>query len=332
MAELLTRGGVGFGFAASRFAEADGLGADAQTGAVHQRHHVFDQTEAAFAHDLARGVGELEFASRRTLDTHLVLDAAHGHAAVGLVEHEVRQATAVGTPLFAAGQHEVQVGVTVGDETLHAVQAPAAGRFVVGGLQAHRLQVAARVGLGEVHRAGGTLADAGQIFVFQGIGAEFLDGVGAVGEPPDGGEAHVGAGDHLGHHHDHGTRQVESVILALQRDAVETGLDEDVEIATGTGRVLDAAVGQRRTHVIDFFRIGSDHIAGDFTQQFQDPVVLVDRLFGGSRRFGMHTRLGKIFFFYCDHLSHLRMTEMKRETLVIGIEVHIISDYSCNRP
>ena len=322
MAELLAGSGVCLGFAAGGLAQTDRLGTDAQTGAVHQRHHVFDQTQAAFAHDLGRGVGELQFAGRRALDAHLVLDAAHHHTAVGTVEHEVRQAAAVGRTFLAAGQHQVQVGVTVGDEALHTVQAPAAGCLVVGSLQAHRLQVAACVGFREVHRAGGTLADAGQILVFQCVGAEFLDGVGAVGQAPDRGEAHIGAGDDLGGHHHGRTRPVETVVFAVERNAVEARLDQGVEVPTGAGRIRDAAVLELRTFVVHLLGVGRNHLSGDLTHQVHHHIVLRNSLFGGSGGFRVLSSFGIILFLDGNHALHFRMVEVEGKALVIGIEIH----------
>ena len=125
VSELFAAGGIGFGFAAGGLAESDGLCADSQSGAVHERHDVFDESEAAFADDLGGCVGELQLGGRRALDAHFVLDASHGHSAVGFVEDEVGQAASVVGALFAACQHEVQVGIAVGDEALHAVESPA---------------------------------------------------------------------------------------------------------------------------------------------------------------------------------------------------------------
>ena len=56
------------------------------------------------------------------MDAELILDAAHVHAAVALVVNEHRKTTAVVGAFFGAGEHQVNVGVAVGDEALHAVR------------------------------------------------------------------------------------------------------------------------------------------------------------------------------------------------------------------
>ena len=205
----------------------------------------------------------------------------------------------------------MKVGVAVGDEALHSVQAPAFGSLVPCRLQSDGLQVAAGVRLGEIHRAGGTLPDTRQVFLFQLVAAELLDGVGAVGKAPDGGEADIGAGNHLGHHYDSRTREVKSVVLAVERYTVEPGLDEGVEVAACAGSILHAASFELRTHVIYFLCIGSNHVASDFTKQIHQHIVLLHSLLGICRRFRVLSGLGKILFLYGHHLFHLRMVEIE---------------------
>ncbi len=77
--------------------------------------------------------------------------AAHVHAAVALVVDEHGEAASVGSPLFGTGQHEVKIGIAVGDEALHAVEPPAACGFVIGGLEHYALEVGAGIRFGEVH-------------------------------------------------------------------------------------------------------------------------------------------------------------------------------------
>ena len=74
------------------------------------------------------------------MDTQLVLDMTYGDTTVALVVDEHRQTTTVLGSLFRAGQHEVDIRVTIGDETLHTVQAPCAV-LVLSGLEHHALEV-----------------------------------------------------------------------------------------------------------------------------------------------------------------------------------------------
>ena len=74
------------------------------------------------------------------MDTELVLDMTHVDAPVALVVDEHRQTTAIARALLGAGEDEVDIGVTVGDETLHTVQAPGAVS-ILGSLQHDVLEI-----------------------------------------------------------------------------------------------------------------------------------------------------------------------------------------------
>ncbi len=122
LAELLAVLGVGESFVVSHLADAHGLSGNAETCTVHEGHHVLDEAELAAATEFRLRVLIDKFAGRASVDAELVLDAAHVHAAVALVVDEHGKAAAVMGAFFGAGEHQVDVGVTVGDEALHAVK------------------------------------------------------------------------------------------------------------------------------------------------------------------------------------------------------------------
>ncbi len=74
--------------------------------------------------------------------------------------------------------------------------------------------------------------------------------------------------------------------------------------------------------MVDFLGVGCDYLAGDFAQQVQHHFVLAHGLLGIGRCFGMLAGLGEVLFFGSDHLVHIRMVEIERKVLVIGIEIH----------
>ena len=88
------------------------------------------------------------------MDAEFVLYVTHSHSTVALVIDKHRQATSVVGSLFRTGEHQVYVGVTVGDEALHAVEIPALVFLAVGSLEHHTLQVTTGIRLGEVHTHG----------------------------------------------------------------------------------------------------------------------------------------------------------------------------------
>ena len=216
----------------------------------------------------------------------------------------------------------MKVGVAVGDEALHTVQPPAIRGLVPSGFKTHGLQVTAGVGFGEVHRAGGSLVDAGQIFVFQLFTCELLYCLGAVLQSPDGGETHVGSGYHLGGHNLHHSGEVQSVVFAFQGHAVQSRLDKSVEVLAGAGGIHHTAVYERRTYMVNLLGVGGYHITGNIAKQFHHCVVLFHGFFGVGWSFGMDAGLGIVLFFHSNHLLHVGMMQVETKILVICVKIH----------
>ena len=273
LAELLAVLGVGESFVVGHLADTHGLCGNTETCTVHEGHHVLDEAELAAATEFRLRVLVDKFAGRASVDAELVLDAAHVHAAVFLrplasiarrtdgfaslshtrlvntsrfvltvVVDEHRKAAAVMGAFFGAGEHQVDVGVAVGDETLHAVKVPALVFFAVGGLEHHALQVGTGVGFGQVHghRLAGTHArdKAGTLVLV----AEFIQGLDAVLQGPDVLETGVRGGDHFVDGRVGGNREVESAKVARHRDTVEASLAGGFQVFVGLACVAHAAV------------------------------------------------------------------------------------------
>lgn len=98
--ELFAVFGISQPFVVGSLRQTYGLSGDTQTGAVHQRHYVFNQTELAVAAKFALRILVDQFASGRTVDTQFVFDAAHVYTAVTLVVDEHGQTAAVLCSLF----------------------------------------------------------------------------------------------------------------------------------------------------------------------------------------------------------------------------------------
>ena len=124
LAELLAVLGVGESFVVGHLADAHGLCGNAEACAVHEGHHVLDETELAASAEFSLRVLVDKFASRASVDAELVLDTAHVHAAIALVVDEHGKTASVVGAFFGAGEHQVDVGVAVGDEALHALTRP----------------------------------------------------------------------------------------------------------------------------------------------------------------------------------------------------------------
>ena len=125
LAELLAILGISQSLVVGCLRDTYGLSRYPQTGTVHQRHHVLDQAQTTFAAKLSFGVLVHQFAGGRSLDPHLVFDTAYGNPALVAVVDEHRKTAAVLGAFLAAGQHQVDVGVAVGDKALYTVEQPA---------------------------------------------------------------------------------------------------------------------------------------------------------------------------------------------------------------
>ena len=131
------------------------------------------------------------------MDAQFVLDVAHVDTAVAFVVDEHGEAAAVAGTFLRACEHQVDVAVAVGDEALHAIQAPAVLLLIEGGLEHHALQVAAGIWLGEVHRHCLAGAHARDVFLALLLGAKLIESVDARLQAPDVLETGIGGRDHL---------------------------------------------------------------------------------------------------------------------------------------
>ena len=172
--ELLTLVGVFQSLVVSFLSQTDGLGSDTETSAIHQGHDILDKAQTGLTAKFSLGVLIGQLAGRGTMDTKLMLDVAHVDATLTLVVAEHRQAAAVLGAFLGTSQHEVDVGVTIGDETLHAIEQIAAILFTIGSLQHDALQVGTGIGLGKVHRHGLAGANARDVFHALFLVAEFI--------------------------------------------------------------------------------------------------------------------------------------------------------------
>lgn len=160
------------------------------------------------------------------------------------------------------------MAVAVGNEALDAVQEPCPLRLVPMGLQHHGLQVAAGIGLGQVHRAGLAARYPGQILGLELLGRELVQRLGAVLQAPDVLETGVGACDHLIRHHEIDEREVQPLVLARQRQPEQAGLTQRLDIAGRARSVLHVIVHDLGTVVIDSLGVRGDHVARTLRRRF----------------------------------------------------------------
>ena len=306
LAELLTVLGVGESFVVGHLADAHGLCCNAEAGAVHEGHHVLDEAELAAAAEFSLRVLIDKFAGRASVDAELVLDAAHVHAAVALVVNEHGEAAAVMGAFFGAGEHQVDVGVAVGDEALHAVKVPALVGFAVGGLEHHALQVGTGIGFGQVHGhrlAGAHARDKAGTLV---LVAEFIERFNAVLEGPDVLETGVCRGDHFVDGRVGGNREVEAAEAARHGHAIEACLAGGFQVLVGLACVAYAAVFAVGAFGVHVFGVREDGVRGDVACDFEHAVVAVYRVGVVFRRIVKAVLVGVAVFLELHDALHQR--------------------------
>ena len=263
LVELLTLVGVFQSLVVSLLSQTDGLCSNAQTGTIHQSHDILDKPQTGLTAKFGFGVFVGQFAGRGAVDAEFMLDVAHIDAALTLVVDEHRQAATVLGAFLGTGQHEVNVGVAVGDETLHAVEQIATILFGISGLQHDALQVGAGIRLGEVHRHGFAGTDARNVFHALLLVTKFIQGVDARLQGPDVLEASIGGGDHFAQHGENGDGQVQATVTARHGNAPEAALSAGIEVLNGLGGIDHATILQMRTFEVHALGVGFDDVGGD---------------------------------------------------------------------
>ena len=79
----------------------------------------------------------------------------------------------------------MDIAVTVGDEALHTIQAPAVLLLVEGGLQHHALQVRTGIRLSQVHTHTLTSTNAGDVLLALLLATELLQRIDTALQAPD---------------------------------------------------------------------------------------------------------------------------------------------------
>ena len=218
--------------------------------------------------DRAAVVAVLHDTRRTAMNAELVLDA-HAREVVALAERAVvvdeelrddeeADALRAGRRTRGPGEHQVHdvvgdIMLTPGDEDLLTEDAPGAvvGRLGLGGECAN---VGARVGLGEVHRAGPFTADelleVDLLLALVAVMHDRLDGTPAEQRAQR--ERHVGRRGHLLDGCGEQLREPTAAVGLREPDAVPAGLDELAVGLSETGGGGDAAV---------LVELGADRVA-----------------------------------------------------------------------
>ena len=198
--------------------------------------------------------------------------------------------------------------------------------LVLIGPQAHRLQVAAGVGLGEHHRAGHFAAgEARQGFVLDRVAGEGVDRLGDALQAEEVHQRAVGPADDFGGHGVDQIGAVQPAVLPRQREAHQVGLAQRLEVVRPPRVERDGAVVvELVAFLVDCLGVGGDHLAGDLADDVQDAAVVVDRRRrrrAGRSRHIAALAVGEIVLLDPGHLGHVEVLEEELDVVVIEKEV-----------
>ena len=173
-AELPAAVGVLPGNAERRLGDPQRLRRDPQPRPVHQARHVADKAELPLPDELARHIVVDQFAGRRSVDPQLLLEMSDLQPWAPLDQQQAQTAAVLDLRL-APRQCQDDVSAAVGDEPLDARKSPSSV-VILPGPQAHRLQVAAGVRLGQGHRPGHlTTGEPREVLVLDRLVSEGVD-------------------------------------------------------------------------------------------------------------------------------------------------------------
>ena len=260
------------------------------------------------------------------MDTQLVLNVTNVDTAVALVIDEHGKSASVLSAFFRTGQHKVDVGVTVGDESLHAIEAPGAVG-ILRGLEHHALQVAAGIGLGEVHTHGLACANARNILLALLLRTKLVECVDTALKAPYILEAGISCGNNLREHGEHAVGDVETTVAAWHGDTPQAGLACSVEVLIGLACIFHSSVLKMRTFKVHALRIGLDDVGCHIACDIKQTLVVLNGVFKTYWGISEVVLVGIVALFQVNDALHQRMSKIKSYFRMITI---IICHYLCS--
>ena len=320
--ELLALRRVFAGVVIGGLGDAERLCTDRYTRAIHERHDIAGQSAAALSAEFGRDIVVLEFAGGYAMNAELVLNAADDELWAGLA-NEHGEAAAIACAFLGTRQHQVNLGAAVCNEALHSVEIPLPGLRILGGFQAHGLEVGAGIGLGQVHGAVGlATGKARQIALLLLFAAELADRLGDVLQTEKVLQRCIGAGDHLGHHRIDGDREVKAAVTVRKHHSHDIRVLEVLNVFLGQWMVGDLVILEMRSFLVHLPRTGLDALARDFANHAQDAVIIVNGVFevGGS----VLKLLGEFVLLLTegDNIAHVEMVKRKLQVFIFSKVVH----------
>ena len=250
-----------------------------------------------------------------------MLDVTYCHTAVALVVDEHRQSASVVCALLRTCKHEVDVGVAIGDETLHTVQSPALVLLVIASLEHHALKVGTGIRLGKVHGHGLAGAYTWNVLLALLLGAKLIEGLYTVLQAPDVLEAGIGSSNNLRSHGVGSDRHVQATIAARHGHTPKASLACGIEVVEGLGSIYHASVNEVRTLKVNVLSVRLKDIGGDVASNLEQLLVVLYCVIEVNGSVCILSLVGKAALFQFNDALHLRMVEVELKLGMVGIIV-----------
>ena len=215
----------------------------------------------------------------------------------------------------------MNIGISVGDETLHAVQTPCAVFFAIGGFQHHALQIRTGIRLGEVHRHGLPCANTGNETSMLFRRAEFIERFDAILKRPNVAKTGIRSSHQFGAHRVGHDREVQTVVAARHRHAVQAGSHHGVKVALRARGITHTIAFVVRAFEIDAFGIVGNDSAGNVAHDVKRTVVIVHGVFEVQRCRVVSVLFAKIAFLQFHNALHQGMAQFKLKFRMISIMI-----------
>ena len=222
--------------------------------------------------------------------------------------------------LLRAGKHQVDIRVAIGDESLHTVQTPRAV-LVLCGLEHDALQIATCVGLREVHRHRGSLADAGDVLLSLLLRSKLIERVDTALQAPNVLETRIGRRDDLGEHGEDHIGKVQATVLTRHGDAPQARLARSVDILDRLARIDHASIDEVRTFQIDRLTVRLDDVGGHVARNVQHALIVLYRIFVADGSVGKLILVSIALLLQLHDALHQRVIEVELNLRMVGIVI-----------
>ena len=214
----------------------------------------------------------------------------------------------------------MNVGVSVGDETLHSVEHPGAILFL-SSLEHHALKVGSRIRLCQIHRhrfAGAYSRNIARLLILVG---KFIDCLSAILQTPKILETGIGTAHDICGHDIRGDREIETSETAGHCHTHQAGLAGRLKILLRPLGIDHARILHFRTVMVNILGVLSHNVAANVAHDLEHTVVIVDCVLIIAGGIIIFIGLYEVALFQSHDLLHHRMVEIQLQGRIVGIEI-----------